>query len=76
MPYIREIPPSNLGLAIAFLSEIYDEFPQILKLIPGRLITLLSHDSAENVLSCHPDFCTRPKIYVNFATRFCIPVGT
>jgi hypothetical protein len=61
MPYIREIPPSNLGLVIEFLSEICEEFPQILKLIPGRVITLLSHDRAENVLSCHPDLCTRPK---------------
>jgi len=47
MPYIREIPPSNLGLVIGFLSEIYEEFPQILKLIPGKLITHLSHDSTE-----------------------------
>lgn len=59
---IREIHPSNPGLVIEFLLDIYEEFPQILKLIPGRLITLLTHDSAENVLSYHPDLCPRPKI--------------
>jgi hypothetical protein len=60
-PCNREIPP-NLGLVVEFLSEIFDEFPQILKLITGRLITLLIHNSAEKALSCHPDLCTRPKI--------------
>lgn len=55
MLYIRDIPPSNLGLVIEFLWEIYEEFPRILKLIQGRLIKLLTHDSAEYLqMSCHP----------------------
>jgi hypothetical protein len=58
MPYMRVIPPSNLGLVIAFLSEIYEEFPQILKLIPGRLNTLLSHDSLATQICAHDrKFC-------------------